>query len=195
MKIRFVAVLVMVTCLLAGSLYSVPGNPTEATQFLSRHDQVIGQKFVDNTNTFFIANTHDDLKGVAQGDVTISSEDNSTGRFHSISCSGPAYANILSVNKVSGDVSVNATLNPASPGCFSSTDFAPVTVSISGQFNGILQTSQTGIATNTSDGMSFKSNVSTDFFTETFTGTVGFASGPFSGNATTTRSNQRTRVK
>jgi hypothetical protein len=195
MKIRFVAVLVLVTCLLAGSLYSIPGNGTQVTQFLSRMDHVEGQKSVGTTNTFFLANTYDDMNGVAQGDVTVSNEDDSTGTFNYISCSGPAYANIVSVKPTSGDSSVNATLNPASPSCISNGVFAPVTVSITGQFNGIFQQSQTGTATNTSNGMSFKSNFTSDFFTETFTGTVGFASGPFSGNVTTSRSNERTRVK
>jgi hypothetical protein len=125
----------------------------------------------------------------------IASEDDSIGMFHYISCSGPDYANSVSVKPTSGDSSVNATFNPTSPGCYGYNVFAPVTISVTGQFNGIYQDSQTGIDKSTSNGTSFKSNFTSDFFTETFTGTIGFASGPFSGNANTSRRNERTQVK
>ena len=83
MKIRFVVVLVLVTCLLAGSLYSIPGNGTQVTQFLNRSDRAAGSKVVGTIYTDFTANTYDDLKGVAQGDVTISSIDFAAGTFTS----------------------------------------------------------------------------------------------------------------
>jgi hypothetical protein len=194
MKIRFVAVLALVTCLLAGSLYSVPGNGTEVTQFLTRIDRAAGSTVVGTISTDFTANTYDDLKGVAQGDVTITSIDYAAGTFSFISCSGPAYASV-SVDANNGDSSVNATLDPASPSCPNKFNvFAPVTISVTGQFNGMDQDSQTGTDKSTSNGTSFKSNIKMDAFSETFTGTVGVASGPFSGNASTTRRNDRTRV-
>src|ERR1051326_1020548 len=115
-KIRFFAVLVLVTGLIAGSLYSAGGNGTEVTQFLSRNEMVLGSKSVGTKNTSFSAGIFDDLKGVAQGHAEVSSNDLSTGTFDFISCSGPAYANIVSVN-IHGDSSVNVMLDPLAPGC------------------------------------------------------------------------------
>ena len=196
MKIRFVAVLVLVTCLLAGSLYSIPANGTHVTQFLSREDSASGEMYVGSTYTSFNADTFDDLRGVAQGTVTILYIDFSTGAFKSISCSGPAYANSVSVKPTSGDSSVNATLDPADlSSCSSYNVFAPVTISLTGQFDGISQVSQIGNDKSTYNGTSFKSNFTLDSFSETFTGTLGFASGPISGTAHASRFNERTRVK
>jgi hypothetical protein len=195
MKIRFVAVLVLVTCLLAGSLYSIPGNGTQVTQVLTRSDSALGSTYVGTTLTNFSANAYDDQKGVAQGTVSVISQDSSAGTYSYIQCSGQDYANIVSVNSTSGDTIVNATLNPASPSCSSYSVSSPITISLTGQFDGVYQESRIGANTTTSDGTSFKSNFSYDSFSETFTGTIGHASGPFSGNSNTTRFNNRTRVK
>jgi hypothetical protein len=201
-KITFFAVLVLVTGLLAGSLYSAGGNGTDVTHFLSRSDMVSGSKFVGTKNTSFTAGTFDDLKGVGQGHAEVSSNDFGTGTFDFISCSGPAYANIVSVNKNNGDSSLNVTLDPLAPGCFATPSVtAPVTIAITGLFNGLHQTSNNGGTSTTTifNGtslVSFKGTLSGDFFSETFMGVIGsIASGPFDGNASTSRNNNLTQVK
>jgi hypothetical protein len=201
MKIRVFCSLVLVTGLLAGSLYSAAGNGTQVTPILSRGDMVTGSKSVGTKQTSFQAGTFDDLQGVGQGNAMVTNQDFSNGTFDFISCSGPAYGNIVSVAKSNGDTSVNVTLDPLAPGCFATPSVtAPVTIAITGRFNGLFQTSSNGTGKTTFfNGTSFTSimgNLSTDTFSETFTGTLGsIASGPFDGNASTSRNYNLIRVK
>src|SRR5262245_34029485 len=70
-----------------------------------------------------------------------------------------------------------------------------VTVNLNGQPEGSYRNSSTGTGKSTSFGTSYKYKVQTDEFTETFTGTNGFASGTFSGFAAREHRTEQTRVK
>jgi hypothetical protein len=197
MKIRVFAALMLVTGLLAGSLYGAPWLGTQVTQFLTRNDAVAG--YSDDGTTSFFASSYDDMNGVAQGELQVLHFDNITG-FSAIYCFGPAYANRVSVDQGNGNSSVKATLDPAAPGCSASPNVsAPVTIAVTGRPNGKSQTSTNGKTISTSnDGTSvtsFTINYTNDTFTESFTGTVGSSSGPFSNNgyATNSRNNNRSK--
>src|SRR6476660_5610699 len=126
MKIRFIAALVLVAGLVAGSLYSAPGLGAQVTQFLTRNDTVSGVS--DDGTTSFVASSYDGMNGVAQGELQVTHFDNITG-YSFIHCFGTAYANSVSVNSGNGNSSVNATLDPAAPACFAFPNgSAPVTI-------------------------------------------------------------------
>jgi hypothetical protein len=64
MRIKFVAVLVLVTGILARSLYSVPENGTQVTQLLTRSDSVLSSKSVGTQNTYFTIAVQDSFQEV-----------------------------------------------------------------------------------------------------------------------------------
>src|SRR5207248_10173311 len=182
MKIRLFAALVLVTGLLAGSLWS------QITQhFMFKRDAVSGSKN-DGTNSIsFSADSRDDMNG----NVSVISFNVITGMLNFIiSCpSGPTS---VSVNPGTGNSSVNATLYPTGPGCFATPNVsAPVTITLTGRPDGTFHDSSSGNGMSTFFGISSKFNSSQDIFGETFTGTVGSASGPFSGDAEAIRFNKR----
>lgn len=186
MKIRFFAALVLVTGLLVGSLYSAPSG-LQIEHFKFKKDAVSGFKNDGPNSISFQAESRDDINGY----VSVISFNNITGMLNFlISCpSGPTS---VSVNPGTGNSSVNATLDPAAPGCFSMNVSAPVTITLTGQPDGSFHDSGNGNGMSTSFGISSKFNSSQDIFGETFTGTVGSASGSFSGDAEAIRYNNRT---
>jgi phage gp45-like len=117
-----------------------------------------------------------------------------TYTYSHISCSGPAYANAVSV-KVNGSSTVNATLDPASPDCESLNVFAKITVTADGQFDGNYAYSGNGNVKETFVGSTNKYNNKSDNWSQTFSADNGFYSGTFTGYADMQQINNRQKVK
>ena len=144
------------------------------------------------------ANSFDDMDGVAQGSIFVSrfGFDPNLGTYTSsfVQCFGPAFANIVTVNKTSGAASVNAVLDPANPSCFAFNSTA-LTISITGAPTGSYARSDSGTTTFQYVGAMEKASFQSDSFDENFAGTIGYYTGAFSGNAETAKITQRVRVK
>ena len=151
---------------------------------------------VSNVCQYFAAQAYDDMNGVPQGSVYAETFDYNTSQDTYISCSGPAYAKVLSLIQGNGKSSINATLDPTSPDCYSFYVYAPVTMDLAGQFDGNYRNSENGTGKQTyGGGVNYNYNFQNDDFSETFTGTNGFYSGTFTGYAYTQHYTNRQQVK
>jgi hypothetical protein len=144
------------------------------------------------------ANSYDDMDGVPQGSIFASrfGFDPTVGYFvyAFIRCTGPAFANIVTVNKTNGASSVNAVLDPANPSCYAFNSLA-VTVAISGVASGGYARSDTGTTTLQYVGSLEKASYQSDSFEQSATGTNGYYSGSYVGNAEIAKITQRVRVR
>jgi hypothetical protein len=143
------------------------------------------------------AKNFDDADGVMQGEISVQrfGFDPSTGgfSFSFITCAGPAFANTVTVDKSSGASSVNAVLNPAAPGCFGF-NTTTLVVAISGLPTGGFSRSDTGTTILKFVGSTEKASFQSDSFDESFSGSIGYYTGAFSGNAESAKITNRTRV-
>lgn len=195
MKIQYlVASMTVAAVLVAPSAYCAPGGGTQVTHYLTRQAYVSGYANVGNTYNYFSGQVYDDMNGVAQGSVYSQSYDDNTYTYSFISCSGPAYANAVSV-KGNGRSAVNATLDPNSPDCYSYNLFAPITVTADGQFDGNYASSNNGNGKSTYGGATYKYNTKSDSWSQTFTADNGFYSGTYTGDASIYQNNERQRLK
>ena len=97
----------------------------------------------------------------------------------------------------SGNVSTNAVLDPADQTCSGTYVGPALTVELYGQpnlTNGGERRSEKGSGQVWTEGSNYKYNFQWDGFSETFVGTIGFASGTFGGTAQTSQSYDRQRV-
>ena len=187
MKIStLLAASIIAAVVVASPLVSRAQNPgTQVTHFRSTSDWAYGSIYTGNIATIFYVNAYDDNNGVPQGYVDVSQYDYNTATNKYINCSGTAYANAVSVNQGTGKSSINATLDPASSDCYFYNVSSPLTVNLSGQYNGNYSSHNKGNGHSTYLGTSYKYNSQSDYFSETFTGTNGFATGTFDGSAST----------
>jgi hypothetical protein len=165
------------------------GQGTVNTKFMTTSDYATGCS--NNDTSCFYASSYDDfLSGVRQGYISVSSYSSS------ISCSGPAYAGIVSTNP-GGNVSVKATLNPSDPSCYTyNWNAGPVTVNLSGTYtNGGYRYSRSGKSTQYYNGTTYKYDNKYDSFQETFTGSITGFTTPFTGDASAERNSNREQVK
>jgi hypothetical protein len=164
---------------------SARNHGTQVTHFRSTSDWASGCIYTGTVITCFYANAYDDNNGVPQGYVDVYQYDYNTSTYKDIHCFGTAYANVASVNQGNGNSSINATLDPASSDCYPYNVSSPLTVNLSGQYNGNYASHNNGNGNSTYLGTSYKYNFQSDYFSETFTGTNGFATGTFDGSAST----------
>ena len=196
MKIQnFVASMTVAAVLVAPSAYTAPGGGTQVTHFLTRNASVSGNAFVGTTNYYFSGGIYDDMNGVAQGWVSHEIYDYSTYSDSYIYCNGPAYANVVSVAANGSNSTFNATLDPASPDCYSWNVFAPITVTADGQANGSYANSTNGNGKQTYGGTAVRYNNKSDTWSQTFSADDGFYSGTFTGDASISQNNNRQQVK
>jgi len=179
--------------------HSAPIDPvgTEVTRFLTTLDTANASGCAGNFCASFIAEVFDDLNGVPGGTVRATIIDFNTNQFHFIQCSGPEYANSLFVSSGNGRATVNATLDPSSPNCsFFFNVLAPVTLNITGLADGTFHTTRQGtFRQEINNGGIFVGQFESFQFSDTFSGTIGSAFGPFQGFVRSDRNSQRERVR
>jgi hypothetical protein len=195
MKIQYlVASMAAAAVLVAPSAYSAPGGGAVVTKFLTQSEYVNGFYGDGNINTGFSAQVYDEMNGVAQGYVYSYYNDYNTGNYSFIECSGPAYANAVSVER--GSSAIYATLDPASPDCYSYNVLASITITANGQFDGNYSNSNKGNGKQTYLGTNYKFNFKSDGWSQTFSDADnGFYSGTFTGEVNISRNNARLKVK
>lgn len=185
----------MAAVVASSSVYSVPGgNGTQVSHYKNISDRVEGGICDGDICANFTAYTFDDSTGL-QGTVLVDSYDSVTSESMFISCSGPAFANAVSVNKTKGTSSVYATLNPLDTSCVSVNVSASITVDLTGQYDGYAKFSNHGNGNSIIDGVNYKYNFQGDTFTVISTGTTGLYTGTLPGQAETYRYTELTKVK
>jgi hypothetical protein len=200
MNFRPIAACVIVATTCASPLaLAAPGWQTFVTKYKSA-STVVNLQAEDGAFQYSMsAQNYDDMDGVQQGIVSVgkSGFDPVTGQFFigGVFCQGPAYANTVTVNRSTGQSSVNVMLDPAGPGCFGFNTMA-VTIAISGVPTGGFSRSDTGTSTfKYGGGVVDKASFQSDGFDEAFSGSIGYYTGAFTGNAEAARVTNRTRVK
>lgn len=193
MKISCFAVSIMVAAMLASPLaYSAQGHGAQVTRFKSYNDSAFGCSsgtYYSCFNTY----AYDDYSGQRWSYIEVSGYDGSG--YYDIWCEGPTNADVISLNQGNGDSSVNATLDPSSANCSNYNVYTPVTLNVTGQYDGNYRYSNNGTSKEIDYGTNRKYNFQSDFFQETFAGTNGFYTGTFSGGASTEHRTQLTKVK
>ncbi len=138
------------------------------------------------------------MNGTPQGDASASyiHYDTSSQTYVQkyVYCSGPNYANILSLNRGNGKSSINVTLDPSRPDCSGPPGFI-VTLSLSGTADGVFMESTSGSGRSQYMDTSYKYNDQSDTFTEEFTGTSGQYTGDVTGYVPAFRNSDITKVK
>jgi hypothetical protein len=141
----------------------------------------------------FTAKSYTDADGSRAGFVSI---DGYGAVFQFINCTGPEFADAVTMNQSTGVVTVNAMVDPSNPNCFAFNVSGPaLTLKFSGKPDGNERVSESGAGTRQNFGEIVKFNFQSDAFGEVFTGTTGLYTGAFTGRATSVRSNERTRTK
>jgi hypothetical protein len=172
-----------------------PPNATQATHYRASVAQAAGSVSTGGVDYSFQAQSYVDVDGAPGGSVYIDSF-NGSPPYQYISCSGPEFANVVSMNQGTGTVTVNAVIDPSSPRCYVyAFSGGPLALKVSGQPDGSYRNSQSGTGTETMSGVTSKYNFQSDEFGEAFTGTSGLYTGTFTGRALTARSTNRTQVR
>lgn len=198
MKLRNLAAGLVVASMGMSSLaLAGPGGQAVVTKQKTAFTVVNLGAEVDGSSYSMTARNFDDAAGVMQGEISVQrfGFDPSTGglSFSFITCSGPTFANTVTVNKTSGASSVNAVLDPAAPGCFGF-NTTTLVVAITGTSNGTFSRSDTGTTILRFVGFTEKASFQSDGFDENFSGSIGYYTGAFTGNAESAKITNRTRV-
>jgi hypothetical protein len=141
----------------------------------------------------FTAKSYTDADGSRMGSVFV---DGFGAAFQFINCTGPEFADAVTMNQSTGIVSVNATVDPSNPNCFAFNISGPaLTLKFAGRPDGNERVSESGAGTRQNFAETVKFNFQSDAYSEVFTGTTGMYTGVFTGRATSMRSTNRTRIK
>ena len=197
MKTRSIAACMMIATAGVSSLaLGAPPHGAQATHTRANVAQAAGTASSGGVDYSFQAQAFIDVDGSLAGSVYVESFGGSPA-FQFISCSGPEFANVVSMNQSTGAVTVNAALDRTNPNCFSFPDSSgpSMTLKLSGQPDGSYRNAQSGTGTEQISGSTFKYNFQSDEFGESFIGSTGFYTGTFSGRALSARSTNRTQVK
>lgn len=171
---------------------------TVNTKFRSTSDYASGCSSNSTPTSCFYASAYDDyFTGEPVGDITVYSYSSDYSNYSQISCYGPAYAGIVSVNQGNGNARVKATLNPSDPSCYAyNWNAGTVTVNLSGSYtNGGYRSSSSGKSTSYYNGTTYRYNSQYDSLEETFTGSITGFNGPWTGSASASRYTNREQVK
>ena len=198
MKFRNLTVCVIAIAIGASPLAFAASAKAVVTKFKTTSAVVNLQAEVGAVSYSMTAQNFDDMDGIQQGIVSVdrSGFDPVTGLFFigGVTCQGPAFANTVTVNKTTGVSSVNVLLDPSAPGCTGFNSPA-VTIAITGVPIGNYHKSETGSSTTRYGGGAVdKTSFQSEYFDENFSGSIGYYTGAFSGNAQTAKVTSRTRV-
>jgi hypothetical protein len=189
---------IAVTLAAFGSAFAAPDAKAVVTKFKTTSSVVNLQAEVGALTYSLTAQNFDDMDGVQQGIVSVSKSgfDPVTGSFFTggVTCQGSAFANTVTVNRTSGASSVNVLLDPAAPGC-TGFNSAAVTIAVTGVPVGNFHKSESGSSTiRYGGGAVDKTTFESEYFDETFSGSIGYITGAFSGNVQKAKVLSRTRV-
>jgi hypothetical protein len=177
MKVRYVAALVLATAAMSAS-------SSESDLVRSGGDSASAVGCQGNGLCLSLsAAKFQDVGGVLQGSVSIILSGPIAPFVQILQCRGPTLAQALSLNSATGHTAITATLDPASLECTSRNVSGPISVDISGGFDGASHNTNVGLSTHYFRGDVTRSRTRTDSFTTTLEGTVGSFTGLLVGNA------------
>ncbi len=203
MRMSYLAACILATSTAIGAAplaFSVPGVGTQVmpvTKYRSTSDYAYGNYYGDDNsvdNGFWVQ-SWDDMDGVAQGTVLVWRYSDNTLLYSEVGCSGPEYAGAVSVDPTNGSTTLNVTLDPRDPNCYSRNVVEPVVVNLSGQADGNYHGTQAGVGTGRYTDATFRYFFKVAEYSGVFTGSNGFYDGTFSGSAGASRTNNWQRVK
>jgi hypothetical protein len=194
MKLHSIATCMIAASACASSALAAPLGFTQATHMHANIAQAAGTVSSGGVDYSFQAKSYVDFDGSRAGFVYVDSFSFASG-FQFVTCTGPEFANVVSMNQSTGSVTVNGTLDLANPNCYAvNYSGAALTLQLSGQPDGSYRNSQGGTGTETINGTVAKYNFQSDEFGEVFTGSTGMYTGTFTGRGYTGRSINRTQV-
>lgn len=181
---------------IAGAALSAHSAPPAAKQASHLHldfAEAAGYASTPQGEYSFTAKSYTDADGSRAGFVSI---DGDGAVFQFINCTGPEFADAVTMNQSTGVVTVNAMVDPSNPNCSAFNVSGPaLTLKFSGKPDGNERVSESGAGTRQNFGEIVQFNFQSDAFGEVFTGTTGLYTGAFTGRATSVRSTGRTRTK
>jgi hypothetical protein len=181
---------------IAGAALAAHSAPPPAKPVSHLHLDIIeaaGYASTPQGEYSFTAKSYSDFDGSRAGFVSI---DGFGAMFQFINCTGPEFANAVTMNPSTGAVSVNAMVDPLNPNCYAyNFDGPALTLRFSGQPDGNERVTESGAGTRQNFSETIKFNFQSDAFSELFSGTTGLYTGVFTGRATSVRSTERTRIK
>lgn len=180
----------------AGAALSAHSAPLAAKQVSHLHIDFVeaaGFASTPQGEYSFTAKSYTEADGSRAGFISI---DGNGAVFQFINCTGPEFADAVTMNQSTGVVTVNATVDPSNPNCLAFNVSGPaLTLRFSGRPDGNERVSESGAGTRQNFGEIVKFNLQSDAFSEVFTGTTGLYTGAFAGRATSVRSTERARTK
>lgn len=188
--------LIVTGLFIAGAALSAHSAPQAAKP--SSHLQIDFAEATGSVSTpqgdySFIAKSYTDADGSRKGSVFV---DGFGAALQFIDCTGPEFADAVTMNQSTGIVSVNATVDPSNPNCFAFNISGPaLTLKFAGQPDGNERVSESGAGKQQNFAETVKFNFQSDAYSEVFTGTTGLYTGVFTGRATSVRRTNRTRIK
>lgn len=186
------------TCLLIAAAplaHAAPLAGTQVNQLRASIAEAGGFASTPQGEYSFTAKSYTDFDGSRAGFVSVDSFA-FPGGLQFIQCTGPEFANAVTMNQSTGVVTVNATIDPSNHNCFAFNVSGPaLRLRFSGQPDGNERVSESGAGTQQLFSETFKFNFQSDAFSEVFTGTTGLYTGVFTGRATSGRSSNRTKTK
>ena len=185
MRLSFLAAGVLASAIGAAPLaWGAPGQVRKVTNFKS-YQTYVTSSFCDTAGycSYFFITVFDDASGVAQGYVVLQTFTQSGALLTEISCQGPAYANVIfDINMGTRTAKVNATVNPASPDCFSF-NASTVTFSLTAAQDGSYHYSNVGSATSETPDSAYTMKTHYEDHGAKLTGSItGYPMTSFSGS-------------
>jgi hypothetical protein len=192
--------LLLSLCVLAFAATSAqagPLNPTTTDRFklvISGAAGAVADGLVEHS---FDAKSYTNFDGSRAGSVSVSSFGIVAGNFifSFVQCLDlPELADAVNLNQSTGAVTVNAVLDPTRCNALNY-DGGPLTVRLTGRFDGSERFTESGTVTRQIFGFTEKMNYQGENFRDAFDGTIGIYTGQLLGNATYGRSTNRTQTK
>jgi hypothetical protein len=192
MKFRPTAACILLAALGVSPLVHAAPQGVKPTHFKAAIVTAAGSASAAEGDYSFEAKSYIDIDGTRAGSVSMES----FSAFYSfVTCTGPEFANAVTMNQSTGAVTVAADIDPSNPNCYAvNFSSGPLKLRISGAANSDERISESGTGTRQSFGTTDKYNFQSDTFSETFSGSTGMYTGVFSGRATSSRSTNRTKV-
>jgi hypothetical protein len=175
------------------SAHSAPPAAKQASHLHTDFAEAAGFASTPQGEYSFTAKSYTEVDGSRAGSISI---DGYGAVFQFINCTGPEFANAVTMNQSTGIVTVNAMVDPQNPNCFAFNASGPaLTLKFSGRPDGNERVSESGAGTRQNFSEIVKFNFQSDTFSELFTGSTGLYTGAFTGRATSVRSTERTKTK
>jgi hypothetical protein len=186
----FIAASLGISCLAVGA----PVNSGKAFHG-SSYDATEGCNTVsDEIYGCFSARTEfDPSSGMRNGIAEVWGGDGTN--FFYVYCNGPGWPISISVNPGNGKSTTYAVLDPNNPVCSSYGVSQPITLDVSGEFDGTFSDVYTQSGTRLIEGVTYRYNLKGGTFRSNFIGAAAPAYSVYEGYATSVREVERWQVK